>query len=43
MLNKTFFAFFLGFVAIIGVSFGILVVTGLFQDINAADNVAQPR
>ena len=42
MLNKTFLKFFFGFVAIITVAFGILVVTSS-QAPKTIDNVAHPE
>lgn len=41
MFNKTFIRFFVGFVAIIGVAFGVLVITA--QVPKSIDNVAVPR
>jgi hypothetical protein len=43
MLNKTFFSFFLGFVAIIGVAYGVLIIAGAYGESRGVDNVAQPR
>lgn len=43
MFNNTFFHFFFGFVAIIAVAFGVLMVAGVLDQVNNVDNVAQPR
>ncbi len=43
MFNRTFFNFFFGFVAIVAVAFGILIVTGSQEQANPVDNVAQPQ
>jgi hypothetical protein len=41
MFTKTFLRFFIGFVVIIGVAFGVLIVTA--QIPKSVDNVAAPR
>ena len=43
MFTKTFLRFFVGFVVIIGVAFGVLVVTSQIQNPADIDNVAAPR
>lgn len=40
--TKTFFKFLLGFLAIIGVSFGVIVGTAQWRTIHPLDNVAVP-
>lgn len=43
MFNKTFFNFFLGFVAIIALAFGVLIWSGLQESPTPAENIAQPQ
>jgi hypothetical protein len=43
MQNKTFFRFFMGFVAIIALAFGVLVFAGSQLETHPVDNVAQPQ
>lgn len=45
VFTKTFFHFFFGFVAIIGVAFGVLIWAGLqkAEEVPTVDNVALPQ
>lgn len=46
MFDQTFFRFFFGFVAIIGLAFGVLIFTGYKQGQtppSPIDNLAQPQ
>ncbi len=42
MFNKTFYHFFFAFVAIIGLAFAVLLITGA-QEPSPVDNVALPQ
>jgi uncharacterized membrane protein YczE len=43
MFNKTFYHFFFGFIAIIVVAFGVLIIAGANVGQSPVDNVAQPQ
>lgn len=43
MFDKTFYHFFFGFVAIIGLGFAVLVLTGMQERPEPVDNVALPQ
>ncbi len=43
MFDKTFYHFFFGFVAIIGLAFGVLIWTGFQTPPDPIDNLAVPQ
>ena len=43
MFTKTFYRFFFAFVVIIGVAFGVLIITGLQSTPEPVDNLAVPQ
>ncbi len=43
MFDKTFYHFFIGFVVIIGVAFGVLIIAGSQTEPDPIDNIAVPQ
>jgi hypothetical protein len=43
MFDKTFYHFFFGFVVIIALAFGVLIITGSQVQPDPQDNLAQPQ